>query len=559
MKCWRCGKEVPEGSSTCVYCGSALRRPQPATPEGCALRMIYDQYGAELVLTNSAYLVNGVGDLLDRPKKLQNQLKMAADAGVLRLYREQLSFGAPDPSFDTRVRLLLSEEADLSDKAAAEIAGYFDEMIGWTRPNKEASSAGTGADDPAGEWQTQRRSTGTGSQWDSSGAAGSSAGTAGSSGPSGEIPGKSNSQPQRAKAARASGLGLVRLVAIVAGAAAALYLIVTLALPGSNTSSGNSSAGSASDTSSSSDAGGSSSGTAQTQESPQETGLYALTVSGGTILLADGEELTDLGSSCELEEGQKFILMPDPDDRGYNFREWSITDASGETLLLRKITGMYQDENGKYYSCNIMPAQAVKVEAVLDPWVLIDWMPVLDDIDGHFTYDGRDLAAMEKSDWLTLFEKKGLPCYTEENGKRSVAKYVNWYVADSAGSGGSCYWSCEVPNVLDCSMEMIFASDVLLPDTCPVRMGDTYAQVCAKLGASEEMAETLRTLEEQAEASRVALKEHYYAADYQLSVSLESKQDGRETLFLGSRLYRYQFWFDADGGLYHIAIFDNAG
>jgi hypothetical protein len=138
-----------------------------------------------------------------------------------------------------------------------------------------------------------------------------------------------------------------------------------------------------------------------------------------------------------------------------------------------------------------------------------------------------------------------------------VANYVKWYVADTA-KGGSCYRACELPNALNCSMEMSYDSDTLLPESCPVRMGDTYVQVCTKLGASQAMAEALRTQEEAAKASRTALKNYYQASDYRLYTGLELKQDGREVLSLDSRDYRYQFWFGEDGGLYSIAVFDKA-
>ena len=141
MRCWKCGKENNEGSSSCFYCSSSLLRPEPVTEAGRAMRALYDHYGPEEVLSNSAYLVNGIGDLLEDSKKLKNQLKMAADAGIFRLYKEQLEIGYPDPGFDKRVRLLMTEDAGLSEKVAAELAGYFDEMIGWRFVKAEEPAA----------------------------------------------------------------------------------------------------------------------------------------------------------------------------------------------------------------------------------------------------------------------------------------------------------------------------------------------------------------------------------------------------------------------------------
>ena len=53
------------------------------------------------------------------------------------LYLDQVHMGGPDASFNERVHKLLTEEAGLNDKAADELAGYFDEMIGWNGAKKE--------------------------------------------------------------------------------------------------------------------------------------------------------------------------------------------------------------------------------------------------------------------------------------------------------------------------------------------------------------------------------------------------------------------------------------
>ena len=159
MKCWKCGQEIVSGSSVCVYCGASQTRPAPVTEAGKAMRALCDRYGAITVLSNGAYLVSGLGDLMDDSKKLRNQLKMAMDAGAGRLYLEQLNTGAPDAAFDRRVKQLLTEDAGLSDKAAGAIIGYFDEMIGWrqaaraqAQPETEQKVSGVGEADRTGSY-----------------------------------------------------------------------------------------------------------------------------------------------------------------------------------------------------------------------------------------------------------------------------------------------------------------------------------------------------------------------------------------------------------------------
>ncbi len=132
MKCWRCGQEIVYRTQTCVYCHADQGRSVPKTEVGRAMRALYDNYGAEKVLSTPVYLVSGIGDLVDDSKKLKNQLKTAMDAGIGKIYLEQLkTSGMPDKAFEERARAVLIEDAGLNDRVAGELAGYFDEMIGW--------------------------------------------------------------------------------------------------------------------------------------------------------------------------------------------------------------------------------------------------------------------------------------------------------------------------------------------------------------------------------------------------------------------------------------------
>ena len=146
MKCWKCGQENVDGASICMYCRASQNRPAPTTDIGRAMRMLYDRYGAQEVFKNSAYLVNGLGDLAEDSKKLRNQLKTGMDAGLGRVYLEQLNTGMPDSAFDNRVKRLLTEDAGLNEKAAGEIARCFDEMIGWRAVKQNAGENTSGSD-----------------------------------------------------------------------------------------------------------------------------------------------------------------------------------------------------------------------------------------------------------------------------------------------------------------------------------------------------------------------------------------------------------------------------
>ena len=61
MKCWRCEKDIEEGTRECLYCHASQRRTEPVTDPGQALRQLYDRYGAKQALTDPVLLVNGLG------------------------------------------------------------------------------------------------------------------------------------------------------------------------------------------------------------------------------------------------------------------------------------------------------------------------------------------------------------------------------------------------------------------------------------------------------------------------------------------------------------------
>ncbi len=108
------------------------KRSEPKTEAGKALRVLYDRYGAEKLLTDSALMVNGFRDLVNDSKNLKEHLRLATEAGIGKEYLEQIrSVGKMDEAFANRIRKALSEEVGLSDAVIEELTGYFDEMIGW--------------------------------------------------------------------------------------------------------------------------------------------------------------------------------------------------------------------------------------------------------------------------------------------------------------------------------------------------------------------------------------------------------------------------------------------
>ena len=132
MKCWKCGRDIPEGASMCTYCSASMNRKAPATPAGKAMRQIYDRFGSGRVFDKKSILSIALGDMLEDSKKIRSQIDMVMSAGVGGVYLNQLqNVGKSDSAFCNKIKKLMTDEAGLSDKVAAELMGYFDEMIGW--------------------------------------------------------------------------------------------------------------------------------------------------------------------------------------------------------------------------------------------------------------------------------------------------------------------------------------------------------------------------------------------------------------------------------------------
>lgn len=137
MRCWKCGKELQDGVTTCSHCRASQNRTQPVSAASKALREIYDRFGSEAVFTNEIYFTNVLADLLQDSKKLRNLLKWSLDAGMGKIYLQQLERqGSADEDFHKRVKRILVEDACIAEAMSEEIMQYMDEMIGW--PVKDA-------------------------------------------------------------------------------------------------------------------------------------------------------------------------------------------------------------------------------------------------------------------------------------------------------------------------------------------------------------------------------------------------------------------------------------
>lgn len=132
MKCWRCGQQLTDDTIKCSACGASQERTVPQTDIGRMLRKLYDARGAQEVLSSSELIVHALGGLTEDMKKARNLFHMALDAGVGRLYLEQLRTAKYfDWSFGTRVSQFLNKDVGLNDMATMQLIIWFNEMIGW--------------------------------------------------------------------------------------------------------------------------------------------------------------------------------------------------------------------------------------------------------------------------------------------------------------------------------------------------------------------------------------------------------------------------------------------
>ena len=138
MKCWKCGTDISKGTKTCSSCGVSLVRTKPSTDAGKALRMIFDDFGHEKVLGDPRYIMTSLTDLLPDPELLIYKIEHVYHVGLGSIYEAQIkSSGKPDQPFYTHVRRVLTEDVGFSDNKTDELITYFDEMVGWERPQAE--------------------------------------------------------------------------------------------------------------------------------------------------------------------------------------------------------------------------------------------------------------------------------------------------------------------------------------------------------------------------------------------------------------------------------------
>ena len=132
-RCWKCAQELAEGISLCHVCGTD-QQSRSHLPAGCseevrAMRAIDDHYGCRQVLGNATLLHNALGDYLGEDgRKLRNQVRIAMDSGLGKLYLSQLEH--PSEQFSAQAINLLTD-AGLAEQTARQLKSLFDAMVGF--------------------------------------------------------------------------------------------------------------------------------------------------------------------------------------------------------------------------------------------------------------------------------------------------------------------------------------------------------------------------------------------------------------------------------------------
>ena len=152
------------------------------------------------------------------------------------------------------------------------------------------------------------------------------------------------------------------------------------------------------------------------------------------------------------------------------------------------------------------------------------------------------------------FARAGVDAWTRENGQyfRDYRNDEEWWIADYEGYSYANMSIQYTPTMnpwvegrWTARGEMTTKEQVnaLLPDTCPVRLGDSYLDVCRKLGATDAMAEELLTIPEDSDI-------HYYhessPGGYMLHVGISDYDNevfDHYHLHMTNKNYEYSFTF----------------
>ena len=218
---------------------------------------------------------------------------------------------------------------------------------------------------------------------------------------------------------------------------------------------------------------------------------YTISVQNGYIFTNDNYVKEERGPQVTAEPGKLYFIEADPNRDGMYFDHWEI--ISGHTEI---------DEEMTYDTLHfIMPEESLEFQAVYREWELYPWISVLYGLDELFCYGGKHLLEVTEDDMKAVFAGAGMQAYTRSNGKyfRDYYNDEEWWIADyehysyasfrlnvTPGQNPYSELSVRIEN-----LEGDIPENALLPDSCPLRIGDTYEEVIQKIGASAEMGREL--------------------------------------------------------------------
>ncbi len=293
---------------------------------------------------------------------------------------------------------------------------------------------------------------------------------------------------------------------------------------------------------------------AGSEEQTAPAQLTATVHNGYIMYLDDNYERVPLGSSIEAEPGKLYFAVADPNRDGYYFKGWRILSGSPghEDADLSQDSLPFQ-----------LSDESLVLEAVYDEWALFDWIPVLHNIDSLFTYGGKSLLEISESDMKDFYTGAGRQWYTSENGSYYneqnrldsdwwIADYGNYSIEpvslerrpDFPGSTLTAQWQAYTVMWPE-SAAAVPIEDVnkLLPDSCTIRLGDSFDAVCDKLGADNDMVQQILSMEKDA-------RERYYHPSNNQDESFSVYTDKLYTtdsryyhFYLKNGSYHYTFTF----------------
>lgn len=225
------------------------------------------------------------------------------------------------------------------------------------------------------------------------------------------------------------------------------------------------------------------------------------------------------------------------------------TGLDKQLIMFCGVTVAKEPSQGSYENHDVettaIPETTVTAELVSG------WPAVLDKIESYFTYDGVRIDDLTEQQAHSIFERAGVSYYTQGDSIYYSFKSDErtWWAGDNIDYRESnvCFESnplIDRKNALwwDYFQESSSRSQVnsMLPDNCPVKLGDSFTEFCSALGITDQMFQEL-----------VEKEDIRFETDL---VSYDKSTSGTVTIYIFKGPSMYSFTISPEGFLDRIDV-----